>query len=201
MLRQSKSNVDASIESAAAVVKPASVDRLEHDLRAWYLRTCLEGSNTAGGERDSFRARQRDRCWFRRLRQNPHFRRVIGALSRERNSLGHSISLVGWLKDAQQALDRESIAESGRISQLGRVGSDCGHGARLFPELDKHLPATISRRSTTIAGLSTFLGLPTAASEVASVLQRHRRAAGSRSTRAQAIQITRLLRSWGAPPR
>jgi hypothetical protein len=179
--------------------KPPSVDRLEHDLRAWYLQACLDSSNTAGSEPGQFRARHQNRHWFRSLRRNPHFRRVIGALSREDNSLGRGIFLVGWLKDAQRTLDRDYVHEPGRVSRPGQVNSNSGHKARLFPELDKCLPGTISRRSTTIAGLCTFLGLPTVASEVAAVLQRHR--AGSRPTEAEAIQIAKLLQSWRTPTR
>ena len=179
--------------------KTVSRHDLENELRAWHLRKCQEHSDSETDKQSYFRERREDRRWFRALRDNQDFQRVISAFSRESNPVSRSISLVSWMKAAQKSVDNQSIPykQSGRVSQLDKVNG--GLRERFFPELDKRLPDVLIRRSGTIAGLSDFLGLPTDSREVVSTLRRHLRASVAPTKPRGAIEITELLQAWRAP--
>ena len=175
---------------------------LENGLRAWYLRSCREHIDPA--EHGYFERRREARRWFKELCSNQHFQHVVAAFrSEEEEALSRTISLVGWLKDAQRTVNNRIIPykSSGRLSQLDKLNADGGLREPLFPELDKRLPLAISRRSTTIAGLSDFLGVPSTPKEVVAALHRHAQAAVVPAKPRGAVEITSLLQSWEAPNR
>jgi len=185
--------------SALHVHKAVPRHELEHDLRVWHLRRCREHSDPAGPS--YFQGRREARCWFKKLCNNQDFQHVVATLRSERDALSRTISLVGWLKDAQQTVDNQVIPykRSGRLSQLDKLNADGGLREPLFREIDERLPRTITRRSTTIAGLADFLGVPSTGKEVVTALRRHGQTSPAPSKPSGAIEITRLLQSWEAP--
>lgn len=181
--------------------RTSSRHALQHDLRVWYLRTCRECPDGVAGNRSYFRGRRADRHWFKRLCENQHFQSVISALSREQESLSRSISLVSWLKVAQQTVDDHSIPykQSDRLSQLDQTHAAGGLRAVIFPELDKRLPDSLAKRPTAIASLSDFLGLPSAGIDVVRILRRHAPAPVPAKKSIGAAEITGLLLAWRVP--
>ena len=172
---------------------------LENDLRAWYLRTCQERIDS--DKHRYFQRRREARRWFRALRDNHHFQNTLVAFRREKEPLSGAISLVSWLKDAQRLVNEQSIPykKAGRLSTLDKLDTTGGLQVLLSPKLDDRLPNAARKRPTTIAGLLDFLGLPSTGKEVTAALRRHARASVSPAKPESAIEITRLLYSWGAP--
>ncbi len=196
------------MRAAHSVIGPAlyaqrAVSRyeLENDLRAWYLRTCQERIDS--DKHRYFQRRREARRWFRALCNNPHFQNVLTAFSREQQPLGQAISLVSWLKDAQRLVNEQSIPykKDGRLSTLDKLDTTGGLQVLLSPKLDERLPNGARKRPTTIAGLLDFLGLPSTGKEVTAALRRHARASVVPGKPESAVEITRLLYSWGAPNR
>ncbi len=193
---------------ARSVIGPALYEQkmvsrfeLEDGLRAWYLHTCQERIDP--DKRRYFKRRQEARRWFKELCDNQHFKKVLAVLRREQEPLNRAILIVSWLKDARQMVNNQSIPykKAGRLSALDKVDGEGGLQVRLSPELDDRLPHGIIKRSTTIAGLLDFLGLPSTTKEVAAALHRYARASVIPARPEGAIEITRLLHSWEAPTR
>ncbi len=91
--------------------------------------------------------------------------------------------------------------KAGRLSAPDKVDAEGGLQVLLSPELDDRLPNGVRKRPTTIAGLLDFLGLPSTGKEVTAALRRHARASVIPAKPESAVEITRLLYSWGAPNR
>lgn len=202
MSRIGYGDASGSVISPALHVQRALLGHgLQNGLRAWYLRSCREHSEPT--EHGYFEGRREARRWFRELCNNRHFRHVVAAFRNEQEALSRTIALVGWLKDAQRRVNNRLIPykSSGRLSQLDKLNADGGLREPLFPELDKRLPLAITRRSTTIAGLSDFLGLPSTPKEVVAVLHRHAQASVIPAKPRGAVEITSLLQSWDAADR
>lgn len=202
MSRMVSSDTSASVTGSALHVRRAlSGHALENDLRAWYLRSCREHLDPT--EQGYFKGRREARRWFKKLCNNQHFQHVVAAFRSEQEALSRTISLVSWLKDAQQTVNSRFVPykRSGRLSELDKLHADGGLREPLFPELDKRLPRDVTHRSTTIAGLTDFLGLPSTGKEVVATLRRHAQPSVVPKKPRGAIEITRLLQSWGAPNR
>ena len=194
------------MRAAHSVINPASyaqraVSRyqLDNDLRMWYLRMCQERVDSDGQR--YFERRREARRWFRALCDNRHFHKVLADFRREKEPLSQAISLVSWLKDAQQTVNNQFIPYKGvgRLSTLDKLDAKGGLQVLLSPKLDDRLPNGARKRPTTIAGLLDFLGLPSTHQEVASALRRYAQASVIPAKPKSAVEITRLLYSWGAP--
>ncbi len=190
---------------ARSVIGPALYEQkvvsrleLEDGLRAWYLHTCQTPIDP--DKRRYFKQRREARHWFRELCDNQHFQNVLVAFRKEREPLSRAISLVSRLKDAQQIVNKQLIPykKAGRVSAVDKVDAAGGLQVLLSPELADRLPHGVIKHSTTIAGLLDFLGLPSTTKDVASALRRHARASVIPTKPEGAIEITRLLHSWGA---
>lgn len=91
--------------------------------------------------------------------------------------------------------------KAGRLSTLDKLDTKGGLQVLLSPELDDRIPNGVRKRPTTIAGLLDFLGLSSTGKEVVAVLRRYARTSVSPAKPAGAVEITRLLTSWGMPNR
>lgn len=183
------------VGSAPHAQRGVSRHELQTDLRAWYLRGCREH---VVHDKNYLTGRRNERSWFKGLCNNQSFRHVLAAFTLERDALNRATSLVSWMKVAQEKVNRRSIPyeKYRRLSQLDKLDRDGGLRELILPELNKRLPHSMARRTTTISGLVDFLGLPTTTRQVGAVLRRHGRTAVVRPESKSAIEVTRLLQSW-----